>query len=252
MRENFNFKFSRICKLVIVISLIVGNWSLVISQPLNAADSSPSATANDDIKSKLKTLQEEIASRAAQMKQEVGQKLQNKAYIGFVKSESDNSLIIASDQGSKIINLNEYTEYASTTKVKGKAIKGVSAEDYIAALGDVDENDVLTAKKVVKLDPDTNNGKTITWGIVTAVGDNNLSIQTKDKNNLSLSWDNTTTVQDQKGRATTDQIDMNEPIIVVATKGKNDVLEASFIYIAGTQITPTIIASPSATVKPTK
>ena len=63
------------------------------SDPLRQSDSEAS------IKSKLEELKKEIASKAAKLKQEVNQRLQNKAYVGAVKAVSETSITIASQSG---------------------------------------------------------------------------------------------------------------------------------------------------------
>ena len=52
--------------------------------PAHALDSTPSA----EIKTKLEALKQAIASKAAIIKQEINHKLQNKAYVGLVKTKS--------------------------------------------------------------------------------------------------------------------------------------------------------------------
>ena len=93
---------------VIVIIIII----TLIPLPAYAMDSTPSA----NIKAKLEELKQEIASKAAKLKQEINLKLQNKAFIGTIKTKSINSITLASNTGSKIISLNQDTQYASRIK----------------------------------------------------------------------------------------------------------------------------------------
>lgn len=207
-----------------------------------AADSTSSSGLSDDLKIKLQSLQEEIASRAAKLKEEVSNKLQNRVYIGVVKSKSDSSLIVATKTGSKIVNINQYTEFTSSIKSAKKDAKGISAEDYVAALGDIDDNDVLTAQRIVKMDSPDNEETKIIWGEVTALGSQDFSLQTKDKSILTFSWDKNTDFQKSGSEGGKVDLSVGNPVIVVGQNSKDNLYEAQFIYLFPT---PTPTPSPA-------
>ena len=100
---------------LILVSLLIGPTTVF------AADSTPSA----DVQSKLKALQNEIASKAAKLKNEISKKLQNKAYIGVVKSKSSNTLTLATRSGTKVVNTNQDTIYEPVKK------GGIKEEDNV-------------------------------------------------------------------------------------------------------------------------
>src|SRR3989344_8793153 len=87
---------------------------------VHAAESTPSA----DIKAQLEQLKIEIASKAAKLKDEINRKLKDRAYIGKLKTKSENSLTIASKSGPKIITINQDTEYITAPPASGGKIKG--------------------------------------------------------------------------------------------------------------------------------
>ena len=210
--------------LLLLISLLLPIYDLRYTiHEVYAADSSPSA----DIKAKLKLLQDEIASKAAQLKKDVSQKLQNKAYVGFIKSKSDTSLTIATTKGIKMVNINQFTVLSS----KGKVItlKNLGTDDYIAALGDVDDNDVLTARKVVKISavPDE---KQIILGQVTSVDTKTFSIQKRDNQKINFSTDKDTTFTLGKEDGDLSDIKSDKQVIVVGIKSKDN-LYARFVYM---------------------
>ncbi len=181
--------------------------------PIYAANSTPSA----DIQSKLNSLKTGIASKAAQLKTEVNKKLQNKAYVGIVKTKSATSLTLATKSSSKLITINQDTLY------DGK-IKSVKEEDYIAALGDVDESGVLTAKKIVIL-PQPKAGqplaeKTIIWGQVISLSDNLATIKDRNSKTFSVSLRNIPAT-----------IKINDFVIMTALSGKDGQLEAKFVHL---------------------
>ena len=237
--------------------IIIMNFTLAF--PVFAAEGSPSA----DIKSKLEELKKEIASKAAVLKQDVDKKLTNKAYVGKIKTKSPAAITLASKNGPSIINITQDTEIISQVKGKKYSQKLLSEEDYIAALGDIDENQVLTAKKVILLPTTNSQPKTYLWGQIAAISDERSSstsklITLKGRNlkNVSVS------LPDQK-------VKLNDFVILTGVKNepsssssKNDgIFEAGFVYVIpqGGFLKPKKIvhpaptgagATPSATPKP--
>lgn len=225
--------------------LLFISYFLYLPTPSYALDTPNTATISADIKEKLKALQEEIASRAAQLKQEISKKLQDRAYVGFIKAKSDNSLTLATDTGSKSATINEFTDYIGKGKVNFKAL---AVGDYIAALGDIDDNDLLTAKRIVKLTPPEENRQTI-FGEVSAINKKSVTIKTKDSQNLDLSFDPDADYQLGDNDSSFNAIKINQPIVVVATTAKNGELNVRFVYMFPGE-NQAKAASPSAT--PTK
>lgn len=235
--------------------LLMASHTLYLTPSL-AIDSTSSADLSDNLKIKLKTLQDEISSRAAKLKQEISNKLQNKVYIGVVKSKSDNSLIMATKTGSRIVNVNEYTEYSNFTKLSKQnlskgALKSASVEDYVATLGDVDDNEVLTAKRIIKLENPEGNEKKIVWGQITSINNHNFNLQTKDKESLSFSWNENTTFIQNDTAGNSDDLKVGNTIIIVGQNQKSGQYQSLLIYLFAQSNTfpassPTpLVASPS-------
>ncbi len=213
--------------------------------PVLAIDSTPSAS----IKSKLEILKAEIASRAASLKSEINQKLQNKAYIGTIKSISENSIGLEGTPSAKQIRITQDTLYDSNTKIKYSYKKAASG-DYIAALGDVDETQTLNAKKIVLLPPQSDKKLKIVWGQIYVFGDV-MSIKTKDNKNVKVIFDDSTTWQKGDEKITTAKVKLNDFVVVVGLSGSEDKISASFIYIipTGGYLKPKKIATPAANKK---
>ncbi len=181
--------------------------------PTFAADSTPSA----NIRTKLKELQTEIASKAAKLKQEMNRKLQNKVYIGKVKQKSVTSLTLATRSGAKLVSLNQDTVIPK---------KKFTEEDYLAALGDVDETGVLIAKKIILLPTPNSELKTYLWGQIISKSNERSSsssklatLKTSDLKSIALSL------------PTNSEAKINDFVIVTGTKGKNDIFNAEFVYV---------------------
>ncbi|OGE64953.1 hypothetical protein A3I48_04275 [Candidatus Daviesbacteria bacterium RIFCSPLOWO2_02_FULL_36_7] len=207
--------------------------------PAYAAESTPSA----DIKAKLEEFRKDIASKAAQLKQVINQKLRDKAYIGTVKSKSDNSLTLSAYSEPKVISINQDTIYESKIKSKKKfnSLQNISEEDYVAALGNIDETEVLTAKKIVLLSTASHKLKTYLWGQIISISDQLVTLKDKDfKNNAASLPDSS-------------QVKLNDFVILTGTKDKNDIFDAGFVYVISQEgvIKPKKIATQSAAPKPT-
>ena len=185
--------------------------------PTFATDSSPSA----DIRAKLEELKKEIASKAAALKQIVDKKLKDKAYIGKVKTKSSTSLTLSTLSGPKIVSLNQDSILPK---------KKFAEEDYLAALGDVDETGVLTAKKIVLL-PDIHS-KIYLWGQIISASGNKATLKDRTLKSIAVSLPNQAIVK------------MTDFVILTGRKGKNDIFEAEFVYIIAKRASRS--ASPSA------
>lgn len=190
---------------------------IIIIPPSFAADSTPSA----DVKSKLEQLKKDIASRAAKLKQEIDKKLTNKAYVGKVKTKSKTSITLATRTGPKIVSINQDTVFDSQIKGKKYSLKLVSEEDYLAALGDIDETGVLIAKKIILPDPKPLilNPKSYLWGQIVAVSEKLATLKDKEQKNIAVSLPKQTSVKE------------GNFVILTGSMGKNDIFEAEFVYV---------------------
>lgn len=222
--------------LVVVLSFVLYTLSLSMAEVL-AIESTPSA----DIRAKLEDLKRQIASKAAKLKKEVDHKLRNKAYVGKVKTKSAESITIAASSGPKIISINQDTVFESKVGKNSKfSQKSIAEEDYLAALGDVDENSVMTAKKIILLPAINSELKTYLWGQIISVSDQLVTLKTKDSKNVAVSLPKSSEVK------------INDFIILSGNFGKNDIFKTEFVHIASQKgfIKPKKIATPSGSLRP--
>lgn len=236
--------------------------SITYMSPIYAAESTSSASPSASIKTKLEELKKEIASKAAKLKLEINQKLQNKAYVGTIKSKSKTSITVASHNGPKIININQDTQLETSLKLKKKfTFDSLKEEDFIAALGDIDETQVLTAKKIILL-PETvsQKPKTHSWGQVVSISNSQIAIKDRSLKNHILIISDQTTYQKSGEEIASGDIKINNFIIITGTTNTNGTIKTDFIYVTGTGgvlklkkvATPSAeIATKSATPKPT-
>lgn len=219
---------------VLIVTVFLLTTYYLLPPTVHAADSTPSA----NVQTKLEELKTQIASKAAKLKSEINKKLQNKAYIGVIKSASVSTLTLASPKetngvyGTKIVNVNQDTVYEPklTKKIPLKN------DDFIAALGDVDETGVLTAKKIILLPTPNSEPKTYLWGQIVSISDRLITLKDRAPKNIAVSLPSGTNVKN------------NDFVIATGSKSKNDIFEAQFIYVIpqGGILKPKKLATPSA------
>lgn len=233
----------------IFITFIIFIIFIIFITPTIAVDSTDSASPSASLQAKLKQLQAEIASKAANLKAEVSGKLQNKAYVGIIKSKADESLILTIRENDKKVKVNEFTEFVFIPKIISKtklSIKNLEVENYLVALGDVDETEVLTAKKIFKINP-PKEIKQIYFGEVLVINENIITIKT-DKN-LAVSTNDQTIFKTGKDDGSLDDIKIGQKIIVTGVE-KNNITKASLVYTFSSSSSIKIkTSSPSAILK---
>lgn len=187
--------------------------------PVYAADSTPSA----DIRAKLEQLKKEIASKAAVLKAEVNRKLQDKAYVGTIEGKNQNSVTLTTRNKAKTVSINQDTVFESKIKTrKNLNLKTLSTKDYIAALGDVDEEGVLTAKKIILLPTKNSKLKTYLWGQAISISDKLMTLKDGKLHSHAVSL---ILVKNSPS------LKRNDFMIVVGTEKENEIVEASFIHV---------------------
>lgn len=231
----------------LLFTCLAGRQAFYLS-PVYAADSTPSADplrSEASIKSKLEQLKLSIASKAASLKSEISQKLSNKSYIGNVKSISENFITLEASPSAKQVKINQDTVYESNIAKIKYSLKKVAVGDYVAALGDVDETQVLNAKKIVLLPPNEKKTK-IVWGQIYVFGDV-MRIKTREGKNVQVIFSDQTTWQKGEDKITTSKVKLNDFVIVVGSS-KDEKINASFVYIipTGGYLKPKKISTPSA------
>lgn len=191
-----------------IIIIIIITVIIFIPSTAHAIDSTPSA----DVKSKLEDLKLEIASKAAKIKQEITQKISNKAYIGTIASKTSTTLSITTKSGTASATITQDTVYSPQ--------KFLKLGDFIAALGEVDETGLLHAKKIAFLPASPAGGPTILWGQIISITDDLATLKNREGKIGTISL-----------KKIQENIKLNDFVIVVGFPNKNGILEARFIHI---------------------
>lgn len=225
------FKTKFFILLIIAFSLSIFHCQLSISSAY-ATDSSESASPSAEIRAKLKSLQAEIASRAAEIKTEVTKKLQNKFYLGTIKSKDNQTLSLATITSTKNININEFTEYIIKSKsyTGSDGLKNIAIDNVVATLGDIDDKGILNAKRVIKLTTPLPTEKKVVSGLIVSTSSDSAKLQTAQKDQYQITFDKKTAYQTGKSESDFSDIKQNRRLIVVG-ENVGEKLLAKFVYI---------------------
>lgn len=215
-----------------------------------------SATTSPSLKQKLEELKKEVASKAAIMKLETKQKLENKVFVGTVSSNDGQTIILSTRNGLKTVNIDEYTNFQSKIKtVKKTALiaKNIAEGDYVATLGDVDDKGILVAKKVVKLEKIATDGAKLVLGKIESVSSPTLTLKLPTNNTLLKVITSPTTYFfiGQTEEASIQDAKTDKLLIAKGEQLRDGSIKARFVYFYPTGTVKAVkIASPSSATSP--
>lgn len=198
-----------------------------------------------ETKAKIEEIKKGVASKAAELKQEVNEKLQNKAFIGIVSTVSTNSITLTTPAGAKIITLNQDTVYEDVKKTN------IKEGNYIATLGDIDDTGVLTAKKVVGLPKDDQEIKEVIIGEVSDNKDNVISVKQKDGQIIKINTSKNTSLKYGAKKIKLEDIRVNLKVVVTGYSEEEEINSSTVFVISDTTLDSEVkIASESAKATP--
>lgn len=179
---------------------------MFLEQTAYASEASPSA----DIASKLKEFQKEAASKAAQLKELIAKRLQNKAYIGSIESVSGSSLTLSAKSGPKMVSFSQDTLLPK---------KSLSLGFYVSALGDVDDTGVLRARKINLEATPSASTKTHLWGKIISLSEDLATLRDSNLKNVAVVFPKNS------------KIKVNDTVILTGSFEEN-VFKAGYVYVA--------------------
>lgn len=191
-----------------------------------SSNSSPSGSISE----KLEELKKEIASKAAQIKLEVSKKIENKAWAGTIRLKTDQKLTVVTNNIDREVIINEYTTFQTKTKGQG-SIKDLAIGDQIIALGDVDDQNRLNAKKIIKQLTKPKHGTTeVIWGQIQSTTGNQLILKTKDGNFKSVTYIPNTIFKLGSGDGSITDVKTKRFAVVVGQKAQEEI-QIRYVYI---------------------
>lgn len=187
----------------------------------------------------LLTLQEQAASKAAELKKELNEKLQNKAYMGELTqidnlTESDIQLILQTNQGEQKLLINQFT-ILKDSQGKSIPLKNLQSGIFLIALGDLDADKRLIAKSLVITSPPKKE-KQIWKGQVKNILNAGVILTLSDSSEKTVYFLPQIKVvqEDQEVTITKIKPGMRVAVVVEVNKGGNpNVGQGRFIYLEG-------------------
>jgi hypothetical protein len=232
--------------------------------PILAAKPTPSPTPSptpDPVQQKLNDLQTDSASKAAEIKSEVSQKIQNKAYIGqIVRTDSAKNIFLSTTKGDRQVSVDEYTVYQDNLvarPVRGNiTFSALRANDTVVALGDVDDKNILHAKRIIRIKALPENTDVAIWGKISSVFPSSIDITDRNNQKVNLSLTGNTLVRFSNNEdATLTNIKPGGLLLSVGSAVAKQKSNSNFVYLFDSvQHSPTAspsakLATPSASVK---
>ncbi len=230
LKNKLGFSVKRIALSCLAITILTIFSLYALPSTLYANEASPSATPSS-LTLKLDALKKEIASKAASLKNEVKKDLQNKAYFGEVVSLDSDTVVVETLNGNKSIQTNEYTIFQDGKKnVIKTGFKSLEEGDFVSGLGDVDDKEVLVAKKlIVSIKPDMQKPTTF-WGQVEDISGNLVTLKPKE-GKVVVVYSGDTIFRLGNEETTADDIKVNKFMAGVGSTIQNNQTAADFIYL---------------------
>lgn len=198
----------------------------IISSSLPTAVSAQTSSPSADLQQKIDQLKQEIASKAAQLKNDINHKLQNRLIAGLVQSKTDSQIIITTTDKSQTALIDKFTDYEY-----GNLKESINKDDFVVALGDIDDKGNLLARRVVKQIPPVENAAQYVFGTIETASQSAVLIKEKDSSEGNFLINSDTNFKSDSGDFSVRSLTKDQTIILVANPGKSGTLIARFIYL---------------------
>lgn len=236
--KNSEFRIQKVIMLFVLSFYLLHSTFYI--PPIHAQEP---ATQSSSLLQKIDSIKTEIASKAAALKNEVSQKMSDKALLGQIKfidtinKTSAKITIQTKSNSSQVVLINEYTVIEgpglkpNTKKIL--SLKDLTDSDMIIGLGDIDDKNNLNAKKIVKLEKYVPDSKVTVWGNVEAIDGANIRVKKKDGSLINLQTSKNTLYKVGGDDADVSEVTINRTIIAVGLEKPDQKLETRFIYMSG-------------------
>lgn len=221
----------KFAKLILLWSLVLSiiHYSSFIIHDSYAQTASPSGS----LIQKLDELKRDIASKAAEIKNEINKKVQDKAIIGKILKAEDNKMTIQSLNSVKTVIFDEFTEVIGLGNKKIK-VTTLEVGDDVASLGDFDDKNNLAAKRIVFLESAswrnaTRSGELV-WGKIQKSLGQTINLKDKSGNLKAVITNSQTLFALGNNEATIAEAKPEKYMVARGTRLKDGSLRARFVY----------------------
>lgn len=187
------------------------------------------STPSGSLIQKLEELKKEIASKAAEIKNDINKKVQNKAVLGKILKIEDSKMLIQGLTSVKTVNFDEFTEVIGLNNKKIK-IGTLDLDDNVAALGDFDDKNTLAAKRIIYQEsPATISGELI-WGQMQKTQGQSITIKDKSGQSHTVITNSQTAFALGNNEASIADAKPEKYMIAKGIRLKDGTLRARFVY----------------------
>ncbi|PIS13852.1 hypothetical protein COT65_02020 [Candidatus Shapirobacteria bacterium CG09_land_8_20_14_0_10_47_13] len=236
--------------------LVIGYWLSV--SPILAAVATPSATPSEGNPSVVQELRDKVKEIVRQQIDEI-KKGQKRAYFGEISQITDSLITVSvSADKEKQIKISAETKIINLAK-KDIKVTDLKISDFIIAMGNLGDEEVLEAKRIVVAARPKALSRRVAVGKVTDISTEERILTVKnDKKDLTytITIAGNAVITKKVGtkiqKVTFDKIEKGDRLVAIGTLKENGekILTAKLIHIIpGQTNTPT--ASPSPSPKPT-
>src|SRR3989344_3103489 len=199
---------------------------LVLPITTSAQTASPSGT----LLQKLDELKKEIASKAAEIKNDINKKIQDKAVLGSILKIEDGQLIIQGLNSTKTVKYDEFTEFIG---LKGKKIdiRTLETSDNVAALGDIDDKNNLVARRVIFLENFATKSAEVVWGQISKTTGSAITLKNKAGENQTVLTNNLTAFYLGNNESSIQDAKPEKFMVARGTRLNDNSIRARFVYL---------------------
>lgn len=148
------------------------------SFPLQAQDNPLPTETDEKIKGIRDTVKEKVKEQIDGIKKDI-----RKAFVGTVSKVANQSLSLDTKSGPQVIKTDDETEIVDENR-KEIGLENIKLEDNLVAMGYLDEDGVLEAKRIVLTPEPGEDKREVAAGIVVDISKESLLITLKNENKV--------------------------------------------------------------------
>jgi hypothetical protein len=195
--------------------------------------SSPSSVLEENVAEVRNALKEAVKNKINEIKD----KIEKKSYVGNILEITDSAIVITNFRGKQRIRILEDSTIINALKREIKA-NALEVEDKIIAIGDIAENEVLEAKRIVVVEkPKTVPLKRrVILGNIEAIDSKFTNITIKDTTNSTVFLLTKDTkiyfFNDQTKKLKSNELKLNQKVLLIYfenTSGKTSQIKTVFV-----------------------
>ncbi len=171
-------KYKSVLLVLIFFALTILCLGPKVNFPLQAQDNPTPTETDEKIKGIRDTVKEKVKEQIDEIKKDT-----RKAFVGTVSKVADQSLSLDTQSGPQVIKTDDETEIVNEDR-KEIGLEDIKLEDNVIALGYLDEDGLLEAKRVVLTPEPEEDKREIAAGIVTDISKESLLITLKNENKV--------------------------------------------------------------------